>query len=336
MGRAPLRILITPGEPAGVGPDLVCALAQKPADAELVAVADPQLLWERARLLGLSLQTRLFDPACSPQPHVPGALPVLPVELAAPARPGALDPANAGYVLETLRRAADLCLDGHACALVTGPVQKSVINDAGIAFSGHTEFLAQRCGAAQPVMMLVASTSAGPLRVALATTHLPLRAVADAITAPLLESVLRTLERELRARFGLQQPRVLVCGLNPHAGESGHLGREEIEVIAPVVERLCAEGLQLLGPLPADTLFTPQRLRDADAVLAMYHDQGLPVLKHAGFGEAVNVTLGLPIVRTSVDHGTALDLAGSGSASAGSLGAAVQLAIELASHDPQR
>ena len=236
-------------------------------------------------------------------------------------------------MLETLDRAVDLCLCGDADALVTGPVQKSVINESDVAaagrFSGHTEYLAERCGTGAPVMMLVAPTTP-PLRVALATTHLPLRAVADAITAPRLDTVLRTLVADLRRRFGIEAPRVLVCGLNPHAGESGHLGREEIEVIAPVLDRLRGEGLRLTGPLPADTLFTPALLGEADAVLAMYHDQGLPVLKHAGFGQAVNVTLGLPIVRTSVDHGTALDLAGSGRADPGSLRAALALAADLA------
>jgi 4-hydroxythreonine-4-phosphate dehydrogenase len=330
--RAPLpRILITPGEPAGIGPDLVCMLAQAGSPAQLVAVGDPTLLRSRADALGLPLTLQAFDPDAAPRPTAAGSLDVLPVSLRTVAEAGRLNPANAAYVLDTLERAATMCLAGDADALVTGPVQKSVINDAGIAFSGHTEFLAARCASGSaplPVMMLVAPTTP-PLRVALATTHLPLRAVADAITAPLLDTVLRTLITDLRRRFGIEQPRVLVCGLNPHAGESGHLGREEIEVLAPVLERLRAEGLQLRGPLPADTLFTPKLLDEADAVLAMYHDQGLPVLKHAGFGHAVNVTLGLPIVRTSVDHGTALDLAGSGRADAGSLRAAVALAIEL-------
>jgi 4-hydroxythreonine-4-phosphate dehydrogenase len=229
-------------------------------------------------------------------------------------------------VLEALTLAARWCLEGNAQALCTGPVQKSVINDAGISFSGHTEFLAERSGAERPVMMLVA----GDLRVALATTHLPLREVAHQITRTSLEATLRVLDADLRAKFGIANPRILVAGLNPHAGEGGYLGNEEIDVIQPVVNKLRDEGLRLVGPLPADTLFTPQRLRDADAVLAMYHDQGLPVLKHVGFGEAVNVTLGLPFIRTSVDHGTALDLAGSGKASIGSIEAALELAIALA------
>jgi 4-hydroxythreonine-4-phosphate dehydrogenase len=322
------RILITPGEPAGIGPDIVCALAQEPCAVQRVAVCDPQLLSSRAQQLRLPLTIRAFDPAAR-NPSAAGEIAVLPVALRAPTRPGRLDPANAAYVLETLDRAADLCLDGSADALVTGPVQKSVINDAGIAFSGHTEYLADRCGGVLPVMMLIAPETTPPLRVALATTHLPLRAVADAMRSDRLESVLRILHADLRSRFGIRAPRVLVCGLNPHAGESGHLGREEIEIIAPLLERLRGEGLDLDGPLPADTLFTPGVLANADAVLAMYHDQGLPVLKYAGFGSAVNVTLGLPIVRTSVDHGTALDLAGSGRADAGSLRAAFALATTL-------
>ncbi|HEX4896702.1 MAG TPA: 4-hydroxythreonine-4-phosphate dehydrogenase PdxA, partial [Solimonas sp.] len=296
-GRAqPRRILLTPGEPAGIGPDLACLLAQDAGPQELVAIADPALLQERARQLGLPLEIELATPATPPQAQRSGRLRVWPQTLAVPARPGQLDPRNADYVLATLRTAADACLAGAADALVTGPVQKSTIADAGHAFSGHTEFLAAHCGAPLPVMMLVA----GPLRVALATTHLPLRAVPDAITVSGLTEVLRILDRDLRRRFGMARPRILVCGLNPHAGESGHLGREEIEVISPVLERLRTEGLDLHGPWPADTLFTPQRLEGADAVLAMYHDQGLPVLKHAGFGEAVNITLGLPFLRTSV------------------------------------
>ncbi|MDX5332674.1 MAG: 4-hydroxythreonine-4-phosphate dehydrogenase PdxA [Gammaproteobacteria bacterium] len=320
------RIAITPGEPAGIGPDLVIALAQQAFDAELVAIADPALLMARAAELGLPL---VIDP-CAPDtpavPHVAGRLRVLPVALAAPVRSGHLDPANAGYVLETLRLAVDGCLDGRFDALVTGPVHKGVINDAGIPFTGHTEFLAERSGGHHPVMML----AAGDLRVALATTHLPLAEVSAAITRGRLERVLRILDHDLRQRFCIERPRILVCGLNPHAGEGGHLGREEIETIGPVLEQLRTEGLDLIGPLPADTLFTPRHLAQADAVLAMYHDQGLPVLKHVGFGQAVNITLGLPIVRTSVDHGTALELAGSGRAETGSLHAALTLAITLA------
>ncbi len=319
------RLLLTPGEPAGIGPDLAVAVAQQPLDAALAAVCDPALLQARAQQLGLPLRLRILDRSSPLQPHRPGELQVLPVPLAAHAQAGRLDPRNAGYVLDTLRLAAAQVLAGAADALVTAPVHKGVINDAGVAFTGHTEFLAELCGAPTPVMML----ASGALRVALATTHLPLRDVPDAITPGGLEAVLRVLHHDLKQRFGIAAPRILVCGLNPHAGEGGYLGREEIELIAPVLERLRGEGMQLTGPLPADTLFTPRLLAQADAVLAMYHDQGLPVLKHAGFGEAVNVTLGLPIIRTSVDHGTALDLAGSGRAESGSLEAALRMALQL-------
>ncbi|HWU68341.1 MAG TPA: 4-hydroxythreonine-4-phosphate dehydrogenase PdxA [Stenotrophobium sp.] len=319
------RLLVTPGEPAGIGPDLLIRIAQAAQAAELVAVADPQLLQQRATQLRLPLQLApvRFDQPAAPLPA--GQLRILPVSLAATAVPGRLDTRNAAYVLETLTQAVRHCRHGDAQALVTGPVQKSVINDAGIAFTGHTEFLAGLTGAPMPVMML----AAGRFRVALATTHLPLRAVADAITTERLEAVLHVLHRDLQRRFGIDRPRILCCGLNPHAGEGGHLGREEIEIIAPVLERLRAQGMDLRGPLPADTLFTPHYLDDADAVLAMFHDQGLPVLKHAGFGHAVNITLGLPIVRTSVDHGTALELAGSGKADSGSLQAAIDAALAL-------
>ena len=320
------RLLITPGEPAGIGPDLVIQLAQKAHPrAELIAVCDPELLHARARKLRRRLTLNLVTFEDAPKVQQRGHLSVLPVTLAAPVVAGRLDPGNAHYVLETLGIAARLCLEGQAQGLVTGPVQKSVINDAGIAFSGHTEFLAERAGAATAVMMLATSR----LRVALATTHMPLRDVPRALTREGLERTLRMLDRDLRDKFGIARPRILVAGLNPHAGESGHLGREEIDVIAPVIEKLKAEGLRLTGPLPADTLFTPRYLREADAVLAMYHDQGLPVLKHSGFGEAVNITLGLPFIRTSVDHGTALDLAGTGKADAGSLEAALAMALQL-------
>ena len=327
------RLLITPGEPAGVGPDLLLQLAQRPWPCELVAVCDPRLLRERAERLGLPLTIKDAHLNRPPRKHEPERLSVLPVSLAAPPVAGQLDRRNAPYVIETLRMAAIACLAGGAQALVTGPVQKSVIVEAGIAFSGHTEYLATLTGARLPVMMLVAGAGHGraaPLRVALATTHLALKDVPAAITQARLSATLRILDQDLRQRFGIRRPRILVCGLNPHAGESGHLGREEIEVIAPVIEHLSKDGLQLRGPLPADTLFLPRHLEQADAVLAMYHDQGLPVLKFAGFGEAVNVTLGLPIVRTSVDHGTALDLAGTGKADAGSLAAAMHLALQLA------
>ncbi|HKK06000.1 MAG TPA: 4-hydroxythreonine-4-phosphate dehydrogenase PdxA [Gammaproteobacteria bacterium] len=325
MSSAAPRIALTPGEPAGIGPDLCIQLAQQPRAAELVAVADRDLLAERAEALGLPLTLRDFDPGVEPRASAPATLACLPVATAAPVTAGHLDPANAGYVLQTLGTAVDGCLNGTFAALVTGPVHKGVINEAGIAFTGHTEFLAERTGTPRVVMMLVAPG----LRVALATTHLPLSAVSAAITPELLDEVLTILDADLRRRFRIASPRILVCGLNPHAGEGGHLGREEIEIIGPVLERLRARGLSLVGPLPADTLFTPKYLEHTDAVLAMYHDQGLPVLKHMGFGQAVNVTLGLPIVRTSVDHGTALELAGRGGADAGSLTAALDCALDL-------
>ena len=315
-------LAVTPGEPAGIGPDLVVTLAGAPREADWVAVADPELLLARARLLNVPLTVE-SDPARPAR--AAGRLTVVPVDLRVPVKPGHLDVDNAPYVLRTLEVAADGCLDGTWRGMVTGPVQKSVINDAGIAFSGHTEFLCERAGAGDVVMLLVA----GGLRVALATTHLPLRAVPDAVTVELLRRRLDILIAGLQRRFAIDAPRILVAGLNPHAGESGHLGREELEVIGPVCDAARAAGHQVRGPLPADTLFTPDMLRDADAVLAMYHDQGLPVLKHVGFGEAVNVTLGLPFVRTSVDHGTALDLAGTGRARAGSLRAALALAGRL-------
>lgn len=309
-------IAITPGEPAGIGPDLACGLADALDADRLVLIADPDLLADRVRSLGLPEAFVDYRGADAEPPGVPE---VLAVPLAAPAAAGRLDPANAEYVLETLRRAAEGCLRGEFDAMVTAPVHKGVINEAGVPFSGHTEFLAELTGAPRPVMMLTAER----LRVALATTHLPLSEVAAALTPQGLESVLEVLEGDLRARYGLPRPKILVAGLNPHAGEGGHLGREEIDVIAPVLERLRARGMDLEGPLPADTMFTPPLLARADAVLAMYHDQGLPVLKYVGFGHAVNVTLGLPIIRTSVDHGTALDLAGSGRADGGSLRAAL-------------
>lgn len=300
-------------------------LAQRPCRHRRVVIADPDLLAERAALLGLDVQLQPYDPSRPAAAQPAGCLEVLPVPLARPSKPGQLDAANANYVLETLREAGNGCLAGRFGAVVTAPVHKGIINDAGVAFSGHTEFFAELTATEQVVMMLACPG----LRVALATTHLPLRAVADAITPELLTRVIRITHRDLRLRFGLTNPRILVCGLNPHAGEGGHLGREELDVIIPVLDNLRAEGLQLEGPLPADTLFTPRHLEHADAVLAMYHDQGLPVLKHKGFGSAVNITLGLPIIRTSVDHGTALDLAGTGRADAGSLQVALDTAIDM-------
>ena len=320
-----MTLLYTPGEPAGIGPDLILQLAHQSAPLPLV-VADPDLLAARALKLGLAVELH----ACASLEEFSTddrRLQVLPVKLAAPATPGRLDATNAGYVLETLRTATALCMEApDRRALVTGPVHKGVINEAGIPFTGHTEFLAQLTHGT-PVMMLACPN----LRVALATTHLPLRAVADAITQERLEQVLTILHGDLRRRFGIADPHILVCGLNPHAGEGGHLGTEELEIIAPTLERLRQRGMSLIGPLPADTLFTPRHLKKADAVLAMYHDQGLPVLKHLGFGNAVNITLGLPMVRTSVDHGTALELAGSGEAETGSLRAALDVARKMLS-----
>ncbi len=305
-------LLLTPGEPAGIGPDLVVLNQGALIDAGITLVADPELLSTRASLLKqeLSLQPVTPDVAADS-----GKLAILPVSLQSPVEAGTLNAANAPYVLETLSQAVDLCLQGRYRGIITGPVHKGIINDAGIPFSGHTEFLAERTSTPQVVMML----AAGDLRVALATTHLPLREVADAITQPLITSVLRILHHDLQHQFGISSPRILVCGLNPHAGEGGHLGTEEIQEIEPALTQLRKEGMHLTGPLPADTLFTPTHLSQADAVLAMYHDQGLPVLKHHGFGNAVNITLGLPIIRTSVDHGTALDLAGTGQIDSGSL-----------------
>jgi 4-hydroxythreonine-4-phosphate dehydrogenase len=316
------RIIVTSGEPAGIGPDICLAIAGRAWPCDLVVAADIELLKQRAGQLQLGV--RLL-PYSSSTAHEPGTLRVLHVPTAKPVRAGVLDTANARYVLKLLDAAADGCMAGEFDAMVTAPVQKSVINDAGVPFSGHTEYLAEHTGGNYPVMMLANSD----LRVALATTHLPIQQVSAAITDELLTKVIRILDRDLRTRFKLAAPRIVVCGLNPHAGESGHLGREEIEVIAPALERLRGEGLTLIGPAPADTAFTPHMLKQADAVLAMFHDQGLPVIKYAGFADAVNITLGLPIVRTSVDHGTALSLAGSGQADASSLVAAIQMALQM-------
>ena len=318
-------LIVTSGEPAGVGPDLCLALAARDWPCRLLVAGDPELFAARNRELGLGV--RLQTPgAGGVGPHQPGTLQLLAHTAPAPVVAGRPDPGNVGYVLEMLRTAVAGCQRGEYAAMVTAPVQKSVINDAGIPFSGHTEFLAELTGTAHPVMLLVAER----LRVALATTHLPLSRVPAALTVESLLATLTVLAAGLRERFGLVRPRILVCGLNPHAGESGHLGREELEVIAPAIARAAAAGVVARGPLPADTVFTPRQLTDADAVLAMYHDQGLPVLKYASFGHAVNITLGLPIVRTSVDHGTALDLAGTGRADPGSLAAALELALSCA------
>lgn len=325
MAQAPLRIAITPGEPAGIGPDLVLSLAQQAQADEYVIIANPELMAERALALGLEIKIKTVAPGDPAQPAPAGQLHVLPIELAAPVVAGQLKSANAPYVLKTLDAAIDGCSAGHFDALVTGPVHKGIINEVGIPFSGHTEYLAERTNTAQVVMMLATEG----LRVALVTTHLPLKDIAAAITPKTLTDVTRILHKDLTQHFGIAQPRILVCGLNPHAGEGGHLGREEIDVIEPVLNKLRQQGLNLIGPLPADTLFTPKYLQDADAVLAMYHDQGLPVLKYKGFGQAVNITLGLPIIRTSVDHGTALDLAASGKANSGSLHTALEYACGM-------
>ncbi|HMW53349.1 MAG TPA: 4-hydroxythreonine-4-phosphate dehydrogenase PdxA [Rhodocyclaceae bacterium] len=315
-------LAITSGDPAGVGPDLCVALPSRPWAARPVVLGDHELLAARAQMLAPDLAVVPYDPSAAPRD---GTLEVLHVPLAVPAEAGRLDAANGRYVLDILDRAIAGCRSGEFAGMVTAPVHKGIICEAGVPFSGHTEYLAEATGTPLVVMMLVG----GGLRVALVTTHLPLKDVPAAITQPLLVEVLRILHADLRERFGLAAPRILVAGLNPHAGEGGHMGREEIEVIEPVLDALRAEGMDLVGPLPADTLFVPHTLARGDAVLAMYHDQGLPVLKHASFGGGVNVTLGLPIVRTSVDHGTALDLAGTGRADPGSLFAAVELAISL-------
>jgi 4-hydroxythreonine-4-phosphate dehydrogenase len=326
------RLAITAGEPAGIGPELVAKLAATGIAADLVAIADPGLIANAARSAGIDLVLRNYDGAAITA-RAPRELRIVPMSQSAPVTPGVLDPRNAAYVLATLARASDGATSGEFDAIVTAPVHKGVINDAGVPFTGHTEFFAQRARR-KVAMMLVARESrvarnGGDLRVALATTHLPLAAVPAAITRAGLVQTLRIVCDELIAKFGIASPRIAVLGLNPHAGEGGHLGREEIDEIAPAIAQFRSFGFDVTGPLPADTAFVPSQLARFDAVLAMYHDQGLPVLKHAGFGHAVNVTLGLPYVRTSVDHGTALDLAGTGKADAGSLVAATELAIAL-------
>ncbi len=319
----PLPLLaVTCGEPAGVGPELVATLANHSVAAHLVAIGDRELIASRANALGIPAVLRDWAPGL---PREAGCLDVLHVPLAEPSLPGVLNAANASHVLAILDAAIDGCVDGRFDGMVTAPLHKGVINDAGVAFTGHTEYLADRTHTERVVMML----AGGGMRVALATTHLALKDVPAALTAESLRQTLQILHADLCRRFGLANPRILVAGLNPHAGESGHMGREEIEVISPVLDALRAEGMALIGPLPADTLFTPHQLERGDAVLTMYHDQGLPVLKYASFGGGVNITLGLPIIRTSVDHGTALDLAGTGRADPGSLHAAIACAIEM-------
>jgi len=318
-----LRIALTPGEPAGIGPDLCLLLAQQAHTVELITVCDPDLLQQRATQLNLPFRFRLFDSTQAAQPSAAGELCILPVKMKAPVQCGVLDPRNARYVLDTLDAAIDGCQSGQFDALVTGPLHKGNINDAGIPFSGHTEYLAAATRTEDVVMLLATDN----LRVALVTTHLPLSQVSSSITSDRLQRVIHVLHTELQSRFGIDRPRIKVCGLNPHAGEGGHLGREEIEVIIPTLQGLRKEGIDLVGPLPADTVFNKASIKDCDAILAMYHDQGLPVLKHSSFGQAVNITLGLPIIRTSVDHGTALELAGTGHVDTGSLQMAITSAI---------
>ena len=320
-----LRIALTAGEPAGIGPDLCIQLAQQQQDCELVVIADPELLQQRAQQLGLDFVLELTDLSVAASIPTVGTLRYLPIKLAAAVQAGQLNSLNTDYVLRTLQCALDGCLDASFDAVVTGPVHKGIINEANVSFTGHTEFFADGANTEQVVLMLATPS----LRVALVTTHLPLIDISAAITQQTLTQVIEITHRALQQQFGIEQPRIAVCGLNPHAGEDGHLGREEIDVISPVIERLQHKGLQLTGPWPADTIFVKDKLTAFDVVLAMYHDQGLPVLKHQGFGQAVNVTLGLPFIRTSVDHGTALDLAGTGKAKITSLQAAIKMAITM-------
>ncbi|BDF93310.1 4-hydroxythreonine-4-phosphate dehydrogenase PdxA [Pseudoalteromonas sp. KAN5] len=326
-----LRIAITPGEPAGIGPDLLLQLAQHDWPAQLVVIADKQLLLQRAKQLGLTIKAIPFDESAPATPAPAGSIYLHQVDLGAEVEMGVLNDANGQYVLDTLRIACEMNMNGTFAAVVTGPVHKGIINKAGISFSGHTEYFAQQSNTPDVVMLLATEG----LRVALVTTHIPLAYVSRAITSERLTKVTRILHHDLQTKFGIEKPRILVCGLNPHAGEDGHLGREEIDTITPTLEQLNSEGMNLIGPLPADTLFQDKYLSQADAVLAMYHDQGLPVLKYKGFGKSVNVTLGLPFIRTSVDHGTALDLAGSGDADVGSFELAIREAIKLAHEKAQ-
>ena len=324
------RIAITPGEPAGIGPDLVLFAAHNRYNAELVVIADREILHQRAHLLRIDVQTETFHADRQAQLHTPGRLCVLQVDSKDPAVCATPNPENSRYVLETLRIAVAGCLEHEFAAMVTGPIHKGVLNDAGCPFTGHTEFLGEMTSGT-PVMMLVADE----LRVALLTTHVPLAAVSQAVTAQRITEVIEIVNHDLQRRFSVTQPRIFVCGLNPHAGESGYFGTEEQEIIIPTLDKLRQQGIKLVGPLPADTVFTPQVLKQSDVVVAMYHDQGLPVLKHVGFGRAVNVTLGLPLVRTSVDHGTALEKAGSGDITTGSFNEAVRLAIDLCKNSVQ-
>lgn len=318
------KLAITPGEPAGIGPDLCIDYAQQAHDFQMILLADTEMLYERAELLKKPLKLIQFENQ-QQSPSGSGTLYYQPVKLPETAKPGSLNVNNAPYILRTLDQAIAGCLNKTFDALVTGPLHKGIINEAGIPFTGHTEYLAAQTNTPKVVMMLATDE----MKVALATTHLPLKEVARAITTDTLRQVLTILDHDLKTKYGLTTPHIMICGLNPHAGEDGHLGMEELEIMIPLIEQLKTEGFNLTGPLPADTLFAKHNLEKADAVLAMYHDQGLPVLKYQGFGKAVNVTLGLPIIRTSVDHGTALDLAGTGQASTGSLNYAIKIARQM-------
>lgn len=324
---APLKIAVTPGEPAGIGPDLIIKLAQEPWQAQLVVFADGDILKARAEMLGLPLTLLPYD-ASNQQVQPAGALYIKQIDKQAEVTPGTLDSENGLYVVETLRQACQANMEGDFAAVVTGPVHKGIINKAGVSFSGHTEFFAYQSNTIDVVMLLATEG----LNVALATTHIPLEYVSRAITKERLYKVIHIINTDLKLKFGIKTPHIYVCGLNPHAGEDGHIGTEEIHTIVPALDALREEGLNITGPLPADTIFQPKYLDDADVVLAMYHDQGLPVLKYKGFGASVNITLGLPFIRTSVDHGTALDLAGTGNVDPGSFRKALEKAIELAQH----
>jgi 4-hydroxythreonine-4-phosphate dehydrogenase len=322
------RLLVTPGDPAGVGLDICLQLCRQDLDTGLVVVTDPDVLQQRAQLLGIQFDLQVVSKQSTVNRHKAGTLQVLPVSCPSTVEAGKLNSENATFVIETLTVATELVQQGKFDALVTGPVHKGIINDAGIAFTGHTEWLAEKTQASLPVMMLANEQ----LRVALVTTHLPLKDVSSAITRERLESVIRILHQDLENRFSIDRPSIRICGLNPHAGESGHLGCEETDTIIPVIKQLQSEGMQLEGPLPADTAFLHDSVNNPDAILCMYHDQGLPVLKFADFDGAINITLGLPIIRTSVDHGTALDLAGTGKANPTSLLNAIQFASRMASN----
>lgn len=322
------RIVITPGEPAGIGPDLVIAIAQKAWPVQIIVVASLSLLNERAKQLNLPLTLTKYNESEPAMPQAAGTLTIIPLELNAPCIPGQLNPENGSYVVESLRLACEKNMSGEFDAVVTGPVHKGLINKAGISFSGHTEYFAHQANCSDVVMMLATEG----LRVALVTTHIPLAYVSKAITHERLQKVTRILNKDLIEKFGIAEPKIYVCGINPHAGEDGHLGREEIEVVTPALDELRAEGMNLIGPLPADTIFQEKYLNQADAILSMFHDQGLPVLKYKGFGKSVNITLGLPFIRTSVDHGTALDLAGTVNADPGSFYEAINTAIALANN----